>query len=386
MINKIIFIYLILPVFMINCHAENSQEALLFKYYPNLKEKLTYISLGDFPTPIKKCEELGKFLGHQNIFIKRDDLSGKKLLNGKHLFGGNKIRKLEFLIADALNKQANTVITYGCAGSNHALATVICANQCGLKTILMLKPQPNSNIVQNNLLLDLYYGAQIYFFPDNQSRDLATQKIVENNKQIYFIPTGGSVPLGIIGFVNGILELNEQIRSGQINEPDFIYVALGTCGTVTGILLGLRVLNLKTKVIAVSIEPEELSGELMEKTKKLFNETNKLLNSFDNTFPIFEFPKDQLIINKNFCGKEYGLFTEEGLEAIELLKSYENIILDATYTAKAMAAMIYDIKNNKIKKSETVLFWNSYCGIDFSDLVKSVDYKKLPIEFYNYFE
>lgn len=385
MIKKIIYLDLIFLIFM--NYAVSSNELIpLFKQFPNLKKKLAYISLGDFPTPINKCDKLGKFLDNQNIFIKRDDLSGKKILNGKRLFGGNKIRKLEFLIADALNKQANTIITYGCAGSNHALATVICAKQFGLKSILMLKPQPNSNLVHNNLLLDLYYGAQIYFFPDNDSRELATQKMVESNKQMYFIPTGGSVPLGIIGFVNGILELNEQIKSGQINEPDFIYVALGTCGTVAGILLGLRLLNLKTKVIAVSIEPEGISGELIEKTEKLFIQTNHLLNSLDNNFKLFEFPKDQLIINKDFCGKEYGLFTEEGLEAIELLKSYENIILDGTYTAKAMAAMINDIKNNRIKKTETVLFWNSYCGIDFSDLIKSVDYKKLPAEFHSYFE
>ena len=387
MIKKTIILFnLILPVFMNYSACQNIEPIPLFNKFPKLKEKIAYVSLGDFPTPIQKWIQLGNVLGNKNIFVKRDDLSGKKQIDGTRLFGGNKIRKLEFLLADALNKNAKKVVTYGCAGSNHALSTAICAKHVGLKSILMLKAQPNSKLVQNNLLLDLYYGAEIYYFPDDKSRTEATQKLIENDNQIYFIPTGGSVPLGVIGFVNSIFELNDQIKSEKLKEPDYIYVAMGSCGTTAGLLLGIQSLGLKTKIVAITVEPEEHTVNFLAETKRLFNETNQLLNSLDNNFPLVEFAENQLIINKNFCGKEYGLFTEEGIKAIELLEKTEDIVLDGTYTAKAMAALIFDITNNVRKPEDIILFWNTYCGINFSDLIKSVNYNKLPVEFHKYFD
>ena len=127
----------------------------VFKHYPLLREKLPYLSLGEFPTPIEKLERLGKDMRANQLFIKRDDLSGK-------FYGGNKIRKLEFILGDALRKNVKEVLTFGFAGSNHAIATAIYAKQVGLKSISMLMPQPNARYVRKNLLMSHYCGAELH--------------------------------------------------------------------------------------------------------------------------------------------------------------------------------------------------------------------------------
>ena len=357
----------------------------LFENYPKIKNNLAYVSFCDLPTPAYKLENLGKYLGYENIYIKRDDLSGLRLLNGDHLFGGNKPRKLEFLLGDAQKQNAKTIVTYGCVGSYHALATAVYANYLGLQSILMLKRQPNSNAVRHNLLLDKYYNAQFLFYPNNQVRNNDLQKLLLQDKQAYFFPTGGSVPLGAIGYVNAIFELKKQINVGILPEPDLIYLPINSCGTTAGLLLGIKAAKLKTKIIAVAVEPAEVKDQFEIETKKLFNETNQLLHSLDESFGLFEFPQEKLVVNKNFWGVEYGLFTKEAIEAKKLFKKVEGITLDGTYTAKAMAALIEDVQSGKIK-NEIIVFWNTYCGIDYSDLTKTVDYKEFPQEFHKYFQ
>lgn len=316
--------------------------------------------------------------------MKRDDLTGK-IKNGLRLYGGNKPRKLEFLLADALKKHSQTIITYGCAGSNHALATAVYAKELNLKSILMLQNQPNSYVVRHNLLLDNIYNAELKFFKDNKTRNIATQKIIENDKYSYLIPLGGSNALGTIGFVNAAFELAQQIKNYEIKEPDFIYIATGSCATTAGLLLGIKATGLKSKIVAVCVEPEAEKDEFLKNIKNLFIETNQLLNKTDLTFKIYEFTQENLIINKKFCGTEYGLFIPETIEAIKLFKDKENIKLEGTYSAKPIAAIIDDAINSKIK-NQTILFWNTYCGIDFSYLTNFSNYKQLPQDFHTYFE
>lgn len=357
----------------------------LFEKFPDLQKKLSYISFCDLPTPINKLENFSKYLNYKNIYIKRDDLTGKKLENGMRLYGGNKPRKLEFLLADALNKDAKTIITFGCAGSNHALAISVYSKVLGLNSILMLKPQPNSYIVRHNLLFDNFNNSEIKFFENNKVRAIAAQKILEKDKHSYLVPTGGSNAIGAIGFVNAALELSGQIQKGELQEPDFIYVATGSCGTTAGLLLGLKIAGLKSKIVSVCVEPEEEKDEFLFKIKNLFKQVNKLLNKLDSTIKLNEFPDNSLIINKNFCGKEYGLFIKEVMKAGKVFKNLENINLEGTYSAKPIAAIIDDGAKGLIN-DKVVLFWNTYCGFDFSYLSNFYDYKKLPADFHKYFE
>lgn len=373
-----IFLSLIITTYL-------NSEIHLFNKFPKLKQTISYIPLCDLPTPIMKLENFGNRISCNNIFIKRDDLIGKNLGGGFRLYGGNKPRKLEFLLADAKDKGAKTIITYGCAGSNHALATAVYAKELGFKCILMLKDQPNSFVVRHNLLLDNYYNAKLMFFPNDKVRSAAAEEILTNDKEAYLIPTGGSNAIGTIGVVNAALELACQIQNGQIKEPDFIYVATGSCATTAGLLLGLKVAGLKTKIVAVCVEPEEQKDEFLLKIKKFFSQCNELLNRADSSFVIFEFPENDLILNKKFCGTEYGLYMPETVEAIKILKDVENMKLEGTYSAKPIAAIMDDAKNDTIK-DQTILFWNTYCGIDYSHLCNFYDYKNFPEEFQKYFK
>jgi 1-aminocyclopropane-1-carboxylate deaminase/D-cysteine desulfhydrase-like pyridoxal-dependent ACC family enzyme len=218
----------------------------LFEQYPLLEEKLSYISLGELPTPVQKLEKLGAELGIKQLFIKRDDLSGR-------VYGGNKVRKLEFILGDVLQAGAKEVMAFGGAGSNHALATAIYARQVGLKCISMLIPQPNTRYVRRNLLMSLYSGAELHLcgseFESVTNMPLVRmatlyQLIGHRLKNGYLperIPPGGSSPVGVTGFVNAALELKKQIMNGEMPEPDYIYVASGTMGTANGLTLGLKI-------------------------------------------------------------------------------------------------------------------------------------------------
>jgi D-cysteine desulfhydrase len=249
----------------------------------------------------------------------------------------------------------------------------------------MLKDQPNSYVVRHNLLLDTYYDAQLKLFPNDAVRSLAAQKMLDADAGAYLIPTGGSNAIGVLGFVNAALELADQIDAQEIDEPDFIYVATGSCATTAGLLLGLQVSGLKSKVVAVCVEPEEEPDQFLIIIKDLFMQGNEMLHAVDASFPLLEFPEDTLILNKKFCGTEYGLFIPEGTVATALFKDSENIKLEGTYSAKPIAALMDDAAEN-ILHDKTVLFWNTYCGIDFSYLTNMNDYKKLPKEFHRYFE
>lgn len=362
----------------------------LFEVFPLLSKTIPYISLGTFPTPIQKLNNLRQELSIPNLYIKRDDLSGKISQDGSRLFGGNKVRKLEFLLGEALEHNAKTVITFGCIASNHAVATAAYAQHLGLKTIIMVKPQPNSSIVRKNLLLMQHYGADIHFCPDGKMREKQTiDQFIEYKQRDgnfpYFIPTGGSMPVGIIGFVNAVFELREQIQAGQIPEPDRIYIPAGSWGSSVGLLLGIKAVHLKTKVMIIAIEPEENLEKHKEILFDLFNKTNKYLHSCDNTFPLFELTEKDFAINHAFTGNKYGQFTQEGYTAIKVFQEQENINLDGTYTAKAVAAMLDDLKNLE-NKNQVILYWHTYCGDSFESILSNQNYHTLSTDLQYYFE
>ena len=353
----------------------------LFQYYPLLGDKLPYISLGKFPTPIQKLTQLGKELGIEHLHIKRDDLSGK-------VYGGNKPRKLEFILGDALSNKVKEVLTFGAAGSNHCLATAIYAQQLGIKSISMVMPQPNAHYVRHNLLMSHYCGAELHHYPSMRLVILGTVYQLLRHKLKYrhfprIIPPGGSSLLGAIGFVNAAFELKEQIMKGEMPEPDYIYVATGTMGTAVGLILGVRASKLKSQVISVRVTGKQLANA--KSMVRLISKTNSLLYSLDPSFPRFEFSEEDMIIRHGFFGKQYALFTKEGMEAVTRMEKSEGVKLDGTYTGKAFAALIDDAKKQDLR-TKVILFWHTYNSRDFSDIINTVDYHQLPREFHRYFE
>ncbi len=366
----------------------DSEKNILFTLYPALRTTLSYIHLADLPTPIYECKQLNRQWDIQ-LFVKQDGLSAPVDEQGRRLFGGNKVRKLQYLLADALAQHCSTVVTFGAAGSNHALQTAIFAQRVGLKCITMLVPQPNSPVVRQNLLLQKAFGAQIRYSPDRPLHALATaatflQKKQEDGTFPYFIPVGGSCARGSIGFVQAVLELQEQVKQGAMPFPDHLYVTLGSAGTAAGLLIGFKLTGMQTKLHFVLDEPEEAPGSMEQKLVKLTAETIELLRSLDPAFPALVISQDDYGIDNSACGVGYGITTPACEAAMRLMHEQEGITLDPTYTGKCFAALCADVQAKRI--SGKVLFWNTFCGEDMSAFTKQIDYHILPKALHQYFE
>lgn len=355
----------------------------LFQHFPGLEDKLPYVSLCQLPTPVKKLDILGQTLNLEHLYIKQDGLTAAP-------FGGNKIRKLEFLLGNALRKGAEEIFTFGYAGSNHALATAIYAKQLGLKSVSMLIPQPNAHYVRRNLLTSHYNDVEFHQYPNKRllAWGARYQKWLHKRKKgkpPYIIPPGGSSPLGATGFVNAACELNQQIKDNEIPEPDIIFVPLGSAGTFVGLQIGIKILGLKSKLIPVRVVDRQFLKKQM--VVDLFSQTVDLLHSSDLSFPRLNTAgmAHELEIREHYLGDGYAQFTIKGLEAIDFFKETENIQLDGTYTGKAAAALIDDAQAGWLKDKK-VLFWNTLNAFDLSSFTKEVDYHQLPKSFHRYFE
>lgn len=367
-----------------SAYPENqTPEMPLFSTYPNLKQTVAHTSLGGFPTPIQKLTALGTLIKTPHLYIKKDNESGIP-------FGGNKIRKLEFLFGDALACDAKAVLTRGYVGSNHTCATSVCAHKLGLTCICMHLPQMPTAYLRRNLLLSHLHGAELNYFKGSgeleKTMHIKNRAFKDQNGQyIYFIPSGGSNELGTIGFVNAAFELKQQIQQGLMPEPDYIYVAVGSCATTAGLMLGIKVAGLKTVVVPVCIEPEDFVGQHAQKVANFYKLTSLFLHKRDESFPLLEIDPADVTINHAFVGQGYAAITPQAHDAIALLQQTEGIKLDGSYTGKAFAGMLDDIANKNISQ-KVILFWNSFCSGDFADTIKDVDYKKLPQEYHRYFQ
>lgn len=352
----------------------------LLTAYPLLAAALPHVALGELPTPVEELPELAAEIGAGRFFVKRDDVSGA-------VYGGNKVRKLEFLLADALRQGAASVMTFGCAGSNHATATAVYARQLGLHAISMLLPQPNAHSVRRNLLLSHRHGAELHYYGDARRVSLGVALVrlrhrLTTGRIPYTIPAGGSSPLGTVGFVNAAHELRDQIAAGQAPEPDCIYVAAGTAGTAAGLMIGLRAAGLKTAVI-----PVRVTGEAFMNTERflaLLRDTAALLRHADPAYPAPDFAPGDIGLRHDFYGEQYALYSPESVGAVERFRA-RGIRLEGTYTGKAAAALIHDGLAGALR-GKTVMLWNTYNSRDVAGVVAGDDYHALPKAFHRYFE
>ena len=351
----------------------------LFKAYPQLEQKVSHTRLGDFPTALTPSENLSRELTC-TILCKRDDCSGPLQSNGTRLFGGNKVRKLEFVLADAQAKGNKQILTFGSAGSNHALATSCYAQKLGIATRALLGDQPVSWVVRRNLLLQAYYGTDLVHTTDRAEATILNREELrkKNGSEPYVIPPGASVPLGAVGYINAVYELQEQCN---MHEIEYLYVPSGSFGTVVGLLIGLQLIGAKIKVCAVAVEAEPILAPI----RHLFEQTRDLLISLDSSFETIMWNDQQLEIYDSFVGEGYGAATAETAEAIALFKSLQGLILEDTYSAKAAAALISDARKGKIH-GKKVIFLQTFYGEDCKELCDSVSYTELPKEFHLYFQ
>jgi D-cysteine desulfhydrase family pyridoxal phosphate-dependent enzyme len=307
--------------------------------------------LATLPTPLWRARNLEAALGPRcpRVYLKRDDLTGLA-------FGGNKARKLEYLLADALASQATVLVTEGAAQSNHARITAAAAALAGLRSVLVLDARHGAE-VSGNLLLDHLLRAEIRIVPDKARRTALMAAIGDElraaGERPYVIPTGGSVAIGAAGYVAMVAELLAQLLTAG-EAPGRLYFPTGSLGTQAGLVVGARAFSAPFGVYGVAVEhPVE---QLIADGVALANGTAELVG-IDQRFSDAD-----ITIDGAFIGVDYGVPTEEGIEAIRLLARTEAVFLDPVYSGKAMAALISHARAGELDPSEAVVFLHTGGG------------------------
>ena len=306
-------------------------------------------NLGFFPTPLHKLNNLSKIYSDYTLFIKRDDQTGLAS-------GGNKTRKLEYLIKQALDNNYDAVFTTGAQQSNHCRQTAAACAQAGIECHIVVRGK-EPKTYQGNLLLSHLLGAKIHFTNDNRKEidfNEFTSKL-EKNKKPFIIPIGGSNSVGALGFVDAIKELKLQLTSQDIHI-DYLVFASSSGGTQAGIMLGLELADLNIELIPIKIdkdEPERQGVELEEAIIEIMNEGKKLLN-IEKQYTLKDIP-----LNKEYNEADYGVLTSNEISAINELALNEGILLDPVYTGRAFYGMLDCLKKKKIKQNSNILFWHT---------------------------
>jgi D-cysteine desulfhydrase len=351
-------------------HSPAALEALragrtshLFERFPGLAGRVPWRPIGSFPTPLEPLPSLDGATDVR-LFVKRDDLSSP-------LYGGNKVRKLEHLLADAELAARRTVVTIGATGTHHGLATALHGRELGFAVRLALFPQPVTRHVQTSLRGMIGAGAQTRYSGGEIGALLAARSLYDESAAAgdapYFIAAGGSSRLGTIGYVNAALELAAQVRAGVLPEPDRIFVALGTCGTSAGLVAGCRLAGLRTRITAVRVTSPFVANRLT--IRYLANDVLAFLRSADPAVPRVRVGTGDCDVVGDQLGDGYGRGTAAGAGAMSWAEP--RLTLEPTYTAKALAACLAYCRG-RAKPGEVVLFWNTVNSAPVSEATDTV--------------
>lgn len=305
-------------------------------------------SLGFFPTPLIELKNLSKALSGPKIFMKRDDNTGLAL-------GGNKTRKLEFIMDDALAKGADTVITAGAAQSNHCRQTAGAAASLGLECHLVLGGQEPDDL-NGNLLLDKIFGCHIHWAGGNRKGEdipALVKQLQADGKKPYVIPYGGSSELGAIAFVEAFREMEAQ-RENMKTTFSHIVFASSSGATQAGLMLGNKIFETAYQVVGINIDKDETGAVPFDQhIIALANNTAALMGEKQS------FSDKDLILNSHYVGEGYGVIGAQENEAIAITAQTEGILLDPVYTGRAMAGLIDMIRSGQISHTDNVLFWHT---------------------------
>ncbi len=302
---------------------------------------LPRVQLAHLPTPVEAAPRLTTYLGGPSILVKRDDQTGLAL-------GGNKTRKLELLIAEAQEQQARTIITAGAAQSNHCRQTAAAAAKFGFESTLVLTGvQPEK--ASGNLFLDHLLGANIVW-TEGQPREKILQAtynhLLEQGKEPYLIPYGGSNPTGVIAYALAMQELIHQNI-----HADWIVVASSSGGTQAGMVLGARLFGFQGSILGISID--EPANILKDRVANLANASALELGVTASFSP------EEIIVNADYLGEGYGKMGALEKEAIQTFARLEGLFLDPVYTARAAGGMFDLMKKGYFPRNSSVLFWHT---------------------------
>jgi D-cysteine desulfhydrase len=300
------------------------------------------ILFAHLPTPIESMPRLTDFLGGPQLFVKRDDQTGLA-------FGGNKTRKLEFLVAEARTQGADMLISAGAVQSNHCRQTAAAAAKFGFECVLVLTGQSPTQATAN-LFLDELFGARIINVSDRTDRDRVLKETfdeaVGEGKKPYLVPYGGSSSTGALGYA---FAMEEFIKQGV--PADWIVFGTSSGGTHAGLVLGQRVFEFEGKVLGISIDESE--DWLRSNVSRLASETSGRLGNH------IEFKPADVLANADYCKAGYGVLTDAEREAVRLFAKMEGLLLDPVYTGRAAAGLIDLIRQGFFSKDEKILFWHT---------------------------
>ncbi|WP_407333960.1 D-cysteine desulfhydrase [Enterovibrio sp. 27052020O] len=299
-------------------------------------------------TPLEPMPNLSKALGGPNLWIKRDDCTG---LAG----GGNKTRKLEFLMADAIAQGADIIITQGATQSNHARQTAAIATKCGMACHILLEDRTGSEdpeyIFNGNVMLDQLFGSSLQKFPAGVDMNAAMEDVAATmraeGRKPYIIPGGGSNPIGALGYVNCALELLTQANDQSLLIDHLVH-ATGSAGTQAGLITGLCATNSQIPLLGIGVRVPKDKQEanvfaLAERTCELLGIPGAV-------------PRESVVANCDYVGEGYGIPAESTIEAISLFAKHEGILLDPVYSGKGGAGLIDLIRKGHFKKGENIVF------------------------------
>jgi D-cysteine desulfhydrase len=325
----------------------------LARWLPHLRD-VPRLALTTLPTPVEPLERLGRVAGIAPPWIKRDDRSAP-------LYGGNKPRKLELLLGAACAGGRRRVLTFGGIGTHHGIATAVAARAAGLATTLVLVPQPVTPHVQRCLRILHALGAELHLArgtPDavRQGLGLLARGWLRR-EPLALIPIGGTSVLGALGYLNAGLELAEQVAAGTLPEPATVFVPLGSGGTVAGLLAGLRLGGLSSRVVAVLV-----TDILPPSHRRLLRLARACLARWAPSNRVVLSAHD-LEIERGFIGAGYGAPTHEADAACRLLVDAEGIPLETTYTGKCLAALLRRAAVT-IVRDRPILFWDTFSSIE----------------------
>jgi len=306
------------------------------------------VRLGHFPTPLESMPRLSAALGGPKLFIKRDDCTGLAM-------GGNKTRKLEFLVADAIAQGADTLVTQGATQSNHVRQTAAAARLFGMKAYALLERRvtnlPAAYESSGNVLLDDILDCPYEFRPSgldmNREAQSVTERLSAQGAKPYFIPGGGSNPIGALGYASCAEELVWQADQQGLCIDRIVH-ATGSTGTQAGLVAGLHALNAPIEVIGVSVRAKR--DAQIDNVHRLAVQTCELLGARG------ELPREQVRVVDDHVGAGYGQATEDGIAAIHLLARTESILLDPVYSAKGMAGLIAMVRAGAFGRDENIVF------------------------------
>ncbi|MEF8767802.1 MAG: D-cysteine desulfhydrase [Candidatus Accumulibacter phosphatis] len=306
------------------------------------------VRLTQAPTPLEFLGNLTRLLDGPNIYIKRDDNTGLAL-------GGNKTRKLEFLIGDALAQGATHILTQGATQSNHVRQTIAAANKYGFKTTVLLEERvsgaPADYYANGNVLLDQILGAVIETRPaglDMHGELIAAgERLRAAGETPYLIPGGGSNPIGALGYVVSAQEIVAHANEHGLHI-DHVVHATGSTGTQAGLLVGLQGSNSHIPVLGISVRAAKEKQE--HNVRQLAARTWDLLGIRGS------FPEDSVVVNSDYVGEGYGVPTDGMIEAVHLLARHEGILLDPVYTGKGFAGLVDLVRNRHFRKGQNIVF------------------------------